>query len=312
VILVLLAFGLLLLALPGLAPQPPRRLPPHEWVTIALLATLAGAGAVLGALVLAAVPALATVVGVPAIADHCRGALAPLATEPTFVSWIAAAAATALLVRMVTSALHSTRAARRARVEAWLGDHHAREDFDVVTVPTDSTLAFGVPGPSPQVVISTGLAERLGADELEAVVSHEAAHLRLHHSTVLAVLHGIEASLGMLPFVRRTGGRLRAALEVWADAAALGEVADRRSADPQTRRSALRTALVGLTSTGCIITAENERIARLARRPSPRPLFVRAMVYAPVLVLVVAVGLTAVGWFTDAHHAVALGDPCTH
>ena len=303
-ILVLLAFGLLLLALPGLALQPPRRLPPHEWATIALLATLAGAGAVFVALVLAAVPALTTVFGVPAIADHCRSALAPLATEPTFVSWIAAAAAVAFLVRMLTRILSASRAARRARVEPWLGDHHAREDFDLVTVPTPSTLAFGVPGPNPQVVISTGLAQRLETDELDAVVSHEAAHLRLHHSTVLAVLHGIEASLGMLPFVHRTLGRLRAALEVWADAAALGEAAN--------RRSALRTALVDLSSTGCIVTVETDRIARLARRSAPRPLLVRAAVYAPVFVLVVAVGLTAVGWFTEAHHAVALGDPCTH
>lgn len=302
-ILVLLASGLVLLALPGLAPQPPRRLPPHEWATMALLATVAGAGAVLVALVLAAVPALTAVLGVPAIADHCRGALAPLATEPTFVSWMAAGAATVLLVRMVTRVLHSSRAARRARVEPWLGDHHVRADFDLITVPTDSMLAFGVPGSNPQVVISTGLADRLGPDELEAVVSHEAAHLRLHHSAVLAVLHGIEASFGMIPFVRRTVGRLRAALEVWADAAALGEATG--------RRSALRAALVGLTSTGCIVT-ETDRIARLARRSAPRPLLVRAVVYAPVFVLVVAVGLTAVGWFTEAHHAVALGDPCTH
>lgn len=303
-ILVLLAVGLLLLSLPGLAPQPPRRLPPHEWATMALLATLSGAGAVLVALVLAAVPALTAVLGVPAIADHCRGALAPLATEPTFVSWLAGAAAAVLLVTLVTRVLHSTRAARRARVEPWLGEHHAREDFDLVTVPTSSPLAFGVPGPSPQVVISTGLAQCLGTDELEAVVSHEAAHLRLHHSAVLAVLHGIEASLGMLPFVRRTIGRLRAALEVWADAAALDGATD--------RRSALRTALVGLTDTRCTVTAESDRIARLARRSVPRPLLVRAALYAPVLVLVVAVALTAVGWFTSAHHAVALGDPCAH
>ncbi len=303
-ILVLFAAGLLLLALPGLAPEPPRRLPPHEWATIALLATLAGAAAVLGALVLAAVPVLTAVLGVPAIADHCRGALAPLATDPTVVSWVAALTAGVLLGRLGRSVLRSTRAARQSRVEPWLGEHEAREDFDLVIVPTPSTLAFGVPGLSPQVVVSTGLVQRLDADELEAVVGHEAAHLRLHHSAVLAVLQGIDSSLGVVPFVRRTVVRLRAALEVWADTAALGEAPG--------RDSALRTALVGLTDTGCIVAAEAERIARLARRPAPRPLLVRVAVYAPVLVLVTAVGLTAAGWFTAAHHAVALGAPCTH
>lgn len=306
-ILALLVFGLLLLALPGAVSQPPRRLPPHEWTTVALVAMLIGVLALLAGLALAAVPVVALTLGIPGVADQCRGALAPLATEPTFIDWIAAALAVVLAARVGVAIIRSMRAASRTRVEPWFGDHHPRDGFDVVTIPTDAVLAFGVRGQTPQVVISTGLSQRLRRDELEAVVGHEAAHLRLHHPAILALLHGIDAGLGVAPFVSRSVRRLRAALEVWADT-----VVDREGA---ARRRSLHAALVGVTDAAVSTSARSEawdRIGRLSRRTNPRPLFVRAAVYAPVLVLIITVGATAVGWFTDAHHAVALGDPCTH
>jgi beta-lactamase regulating signal transducer with metallopeptidase domain len=179
----------------------------------------------------------------------------------------------------------------------------------LVVVPTDRLLAFGVPGRSPQVVISAGLTRRLERDELEAVVVHEAAHLRLRHATVLSILLGIEAGFSVIPFVGRSIEAVRAALEVWADAAVPGS----RSAT----HNPLRRALVDVTtanrcSSPNVDAETNDRVHRLARRARPQPALVRAAVYTPVAVLVLTAAALVAGWFTDAHHAVALGQPCTH
>jgi hypothetical protein len=305
VILVLLVLGVVLLALPGAVRVPPHRLPPHEWTSVAFVSIVAGTAALLAGLMLAAVPAVAAALGIPDVAHECRGALAPLATEPTFLSWIAAALAIVLTARIGGASISSFRRARRARVEPWLGDHDPRDGFDLVTVPADAPLAFGVPGRTPQVVISTALTERLQRNELEAVVDHEAAHLRLHHPRMLAVLRGIDVGLGVAPFVAGSVRRLRAAFEVWADAVVEGQ-------SPADRRS-LEAALLDVAAADAGAHAASEardRIGRLRRRAHPRPVVVRAAVYAPVAVLVLTVAVTAAGWFTDAHHAVALGAPC--
>ena len=183
-----------------------------------------------------------------------------------------------------------------------------RDGFELVVVPTDRILAFGVPGRTPQVVISTGLSGRLNGSELEAVIGHEAAHLRLRHPALIAVLHGIDAGVGILPFVARSVRRLLTGLEVWADSAVEGEVTG-------DRRAALCAALICVTEPGNIPGATSDaqdRIARLRWTMRPRPAYVRSAVYASVLVLSVVVAVTAAGWFTSAHHAVALGVPCVH
>jgi hypothetical protein len=129
VILTLFAFGLVLLALPGVVRRPPRRLPAGEWAPVAVVSLLAGAAAVLTGLALAAVPAVSTLFGVPGIADHCRTALAPLATDPTFLSWLAGAAAIVVAARSLLFGARATTGARRARIEPWLGEHTQRGEF---------------------------------------------------------------------------------------------------------------------------------------------------------------------------------------
>jgi Zn-dependent protease with chaperone function len=307
-ILALFALAAALLALPGVLPMPPRRLPVGEWSIVALLAIIVGAFGAIAALALAAVPALANVLGIASLADHCRTVLAPLTVEPTFVSWVAGALAVTLGVRTGCSIIQGLRRARSARIEPWLGEHRQRGSIEVVIVPTETLLAFGVPGRSPQVVLSSGLIDALDADQVEAVVAHEVAHLRLRHPLVIAILHGIDAGLGFLPFVALSVRRARAALELWAD---------QQVEHSSTRcREALRTTLAGFADIACTssgVAAETrERVVVLEGRGEPRPAVMRAAAYTPVGVLVLTVVLTAAGWFTDAHHAVALGDPCVH
>jgi len=307
VILALLVLGLVLLAIPGLVPEPPRRLPAREWTPVALLAMVAGVLALLAGLTLAALPTLAPVIGISELADRCRELLAPFAIESGIIDVLAAGLAILIASRIVVGIAHSARAARRTRIEPWLGEHELRAAFELVVVPTDLILAFGVPGRTPQVVLSTGLVGRLRTDELEAVIDHEAAHLRLRHPALVAVLHGIDAGVGILPFVARSVRRVLSGLEVWADSAVDGEATGGQS-------DALFAALVCVTEP-TIMGAPSDvdsRVGRLRWAPRPRPVYARSAVYASVLILSAVVAVTAAGWFTNAHHAVALGAPCVH
>ena len=307
-ILALLILGVTLLAVPGVVPEPPRRLPARDWTPVALLAMVAGVVALLSGLTLAALPTVAPVFGISTFADRCREFLAPFAIESSLIDVLAAGLAIVIASRIALRIAQSARAARRARIEPWLGEHERRHGFDLVVVPTDRILAFGVPGRTPQVVLSTGLSERLSADELDAVVGHEAAHLRLHHPALVAVLHGIDAGVGILPFVAHSVRRLLTGLEVWADAAVDIDAAG-------SRRDALCTALACVTDPAIIRGAPADaetRISRLQWALRPRPVYARSVVYASIVTLSVVVAVVAVGWFTDAHHAVALGAECVH
>jgi Zn-dependent protease with chaperone function len=301
VIIALLAVGALLLVLPGIPRRPPRRLPQSEWTPLATAALVAGALAVEGALVLAATPAIASIVEDPTLADRCRGALSPLATDPSPLSWAAAALVVTFAVRALLCGGRSYARARRTRVESWLGDHEPRRGFDLVVLPTSRLVAFGVAGSRRQVVISHGLVQAFEPAQVEAIIGHEAEHLRLHHSQVLVALAAIEGAFGWAPAVGRSADTLRAGLETWAD-----EEAGAR--DDATRRS-LCQALAGVLG-GAGVTSD--RVQRLERPERSRSPFVRFVTYTPVAVLVVTTGVLVSGWLTDVHHAIALGGSCTH
>jgi len=289
-----------LLALPALAARWSRRIPAADWTRVVLVALAAGFATVFGALLLAAVPALAWVVDAPTVVDHCRGLLAPLAADPTLLSWVTAVAASALVVRFASGAHRALTGARRARVEAWLGEHRDAGDYELVVLPTPEVLAFGVPGSPPQVVVSTGLVDVLEPEQTSAVIAHEIAHHRLHHSRVLAFLAGLECAFAWFSPAGRSVEAGRTAVEAWADDAAGHDVSV---------RSSLRSALSGMARG---TWHADQRLARLRTRQPIRAPVVRFASYAPVALLLVTVLALVAGWFTDAHHAVALGAPCDH
>ncbi len=305
-ILALLLVGLLLLWFPRLAASMSRRFPAHEWASVTFMSVVVGSVAVMVGLVLSAEPLLQSAIGSSEI-DYCRDALAPFAGGSPFLSLVATVAVIVVAIRMISTAVRSRRATRRARIEPWLGEHSDREGFELVIVPTDRLVAYGVAGGDRQVVLSEGLRATLSPREMDAVLAHESAHLRLHHSKMLTVLSAIEAGLGGVPLVRRSITQVRSSLEFWADAAA--------EAEYTVTIHTLCAALVGVTASASALAptmpAEaRDRMHRLRRRPAPRPALVRAILYAPVALLALVVAMSAVGWLTDAHHALALGAPC--
>jgi hypothetical protein len=299
-ILALLVLGLLLLSLPAIAAPASPRLPARDWTCVVMLALVAGVATVLGALVLASVPVLAWTLDAPTVVDHCRGVLAPIATDPTLLSWTTAGLVVLLGLRMVRGGSRAFVGARRSRVEPWLGEHTDEGGYVLVVLATPEVVAFGVPGQPPQVVISTGLIDVLEPPETAAVIAHEVAHHRLRHARLLALLSGIERSFSWFPPAARSIETGRTAIEAWADDAAGHDQAARRS---------LRSALRGMTRR---TWHADQRVARLASRMPARTAIVRFASYAPVAVIVVTAAVLVAGWLTDAHHAVALGFRCHH
>jgi Zn-dependent protease with chaperone function len=293
--------GVLLLAFPGRHRTPPRRLPLDEWVPLVTASMVSGALAIATGLAFIALPTVTHAVGAPELLDSCHEVLAPFADDPTALGWAAFIAFLALVSRAATGAVRSYRGARAARVESWLGTHTHHDGFDLVLLPTPELLAFGVPSHPPQVVISAGVTAKIEPGGLDALIHHEAAHHRLHHSRYLTALAGIEHAFGplVLPALRRSTGVIRDALEAWAD-----DHAARADLDTLPLRHALIAASRESTRTVA------DRIDRLDRPARTRPAAARALAYTPTSALSLASVVLVIGWATDAHLFVTSGFHC--
>lgn len=251
----LIVLGGIALVLPGLRPSFVLRGNPAWFAVLHALSLLLGLVALLVGLgVSAAVGVIALVVGAPAarLGDH-------LAPGGVIVD---AAAALALLVlgsRALVVARRTRRLRRAARAEAWLGEHRREADHVLVVVPTAEAVAYCVPGPPPQVVLSQGVLDHLDGPLVAFVIGHERAHLRRKHHRLLQVATVADALLGALPPVARSAAMVRLAVERAADEDAAGVTlherrrgalalrrlaAIQRTADPAVARYRARQLLV--------------------------------------------------------------------
>lgn len=302
---VLILAGVALLVLPGVADSRARSLHPSEWSRINRLAMRSGVAAVQLGLFLTAAPTILRAVGVESVADACHRALGPVLPGGVVTGWFSAAAGATILVTGRVVRARSLRVQREARIEHWLGEHHALGGTTVVVLPTDEVVAYATPGSPPQVVLSRGLHDALQPDELDAVVAHELAHLRGGHHRDLVLAAVVDATLGWVPGVRASTGVLRLSVERSADE----EVAERR---PGTRDS-LRRALLKTTETmlGPVpaLTAAYTLVARIEALAVPPPapgLRQRAVMFVPLAVLVAVAASCVLAWSVYTHHS-ALG-----
>jgi Zn-dependent protease with chaperone function len=243
VLFVLFATGLALLALPAVARRGGRRLlHPDEWGRLCATAIAGGGLVVEVAAVLYAAPTLATSSGIPMLAQLCQRMLAPLAPGGPVAGWTAAAVAATLPALGGIGWARARRAARQAWVERGLGHQTLQPGYELVVLPTPYLVAVSVPAlgraPAGQVVISEGLVDALGSDELDAVLRHEAAHLRHRHDRYLAAAAMIDHAFAWFLPARWSTASLRVALERWADEDAAAAIGD---------RGLLRQALVSVT-----------------------------------------------------------------
>jgi len=286
-ILLLLASALGLLALPGCARPLGRRLPPAEWAKLCAGLLLAGGVALEAGLVVVGGPTALRLAGMKGVADLCEHLLGALAPGGTPLGMAAAMTALLLAVAAGRSLVRARHSRRVLRVEPGLGWHVEWCGHDLVVLPSEELVAFSAGGRPPQVVVSQRLVDILADHELAAVLRHELAHVHHRHERYLLLARVVEQSLWLLPFVRRSTGALRCALERWADEEASGGA--RRG------RESVRAALVrvieatatpdvaAFVSLGTVV----ERLQALQAAPaSGLSLLRRFVVYVPALVLV--------------------------
>ena len=301
-IAVVVLAGLALLALPGLAASTAMHLPPREWRRSSRVAIGLGLVAVELGLALGAVPTVSAAAGVESVAEACHHLLGAHLPGGAATGWASASASVALLAVGGAAARRARRLRRAARIGRGLGEHRRVPGATLVVLPTDTVVAYAAPGPSPQVVVSRGLADALAPDELDAVVRHELAHLRNRHHHDLALAGVVDSTLGWIPGMRASTASLRLSVERSADE----DACDRPGAREATRRALVRAtetmvgAVPAFTAAGTLL-ARLEALAAPPRQPNLRR---RLAVFGPVVALAAASGSSLLGWAVASHHGL--------
>jgi hypothetical protein len=311
VVFVILLSGGLLLALPGFAQPLARRLPPEHWARASAGALLVGAAMVQLSAMLVAAPTVLGALGVHSLAAACERLLGPVTPGGDVMGWAAAALSVALPAVVGRRVAAAVRHRRTLEVEFSIGDHRPWAGHDLVVLPTEEPLAFSVDGHSPQIVVSRGLVAALSPAQLEAVLRHEAAHLRHRHQRFLLVASALDCRFPYLAHpLRRSTASLRGALERWADEAAAG-------ADPQARRN-VRDALLAVVTAAvnaavpAFSTADTvvERLRALDAPPVRVAPARRAALSSPALALPL-LGMVALAvWMGDIQVVLAMAGRC--
>ncbi|MFC7447306.1 M56 family metallopeptidase [Rhodococcus daqingensis] len=187
-----------------------------------------------------------------------------------FVSATAAAVVVGWrLVRGLGTARRRTHAhARDARVVG-----RRVPGIDALVLDAGERAAYCVPGRPNVIIVTSSALDALGANELDAVLAHERAHLNGHHPQLLAVLRVLAETLPRVALFRVGAAQVSRLLEMCAD-------------DAATRihgRSALLAGLIALAGSGpapaegmgATSVAVLDRAGRLAA-PLPAPDRVRA------------------------------------
>jgi beta-lactamase regulating signal transducer with metallopeptidase domain len=267
-----------LLALAGvLAVGAPRMITGQRWSTrsprLALWAWHANAGTVMAASCLAAVSALMHLdhlVG-PAwrvCLDAMQGAHGTGGQVGAAVGLVLLGVVTVRLAASCWKVGQSTRS-ERGRQRLMLRSAGRRDArLQATVVAHERPAAFVLPGRHSEIVVTTAAVRLLSPAELAAVLAHERAHARGHHSMLRNVAHVLHRAFPRLPVFRHGAREVARLVEVCAD-----DTAVRRH-----RRIDLARALVAMAcpaapepvlhANGGDVTA---RLHRLLDPPPPLP-----------------------------------------
>jgi Zn-dependent protease with chaperone function len=184
----------------------------------------------------------------------------------------------ALVVRFVVLGVLAAR--RRARI----GREHLstlriaarRDEASPATWWLDHAepLAFSLAHGAGVIVATEGLARRLPAPEVRAVLAHERAHLRRRHHLLLTWVDALAKALPFLPLFRRAPAAVRELVELDADVSAV------RTCGSEVVRRALLGVTGHGTPEGTLAMARDSvdlRLARLATGRAPSGRFRRSL-----------------------------------
>jgi len=158
-------------------------------------------------------------------------------------------------------------------------------------------LAYCLPGVRSRVVVSEGTLKSLSDSEIDAILTHERAHLRARHDLVLEMFTAVHAAF---PRFVRSGNALdgvRLLIEMLADDAAV------RAAGPTPLARALVACAAGRTPSGALAAGGPTtvlRVRRLGGRPNSRAVAATAYLAAAALLVVPTLAL-AMPWLTELH-----------
>lgn len=219
--------SLMLVSIPALALPVARRTDhPKPWALVTALCLGSGFVLIEVSLIHASLPVVFTMMGLRRLAEACRSLGGHLfGAAPPFGVFSGL-----LAVLIAGQAVRGARAVARTHRALRAGTSLAA----TMTVGTESASllplrngwAVAVPGPTPQVILSTNLLASLGSQEISAVVDHEMAHLRHHHARFLLLGSAVGSGLGFLPWMRRGARTLQLLLEEWADLEATSDSPD--------------------------------------------------------------------------------------
>lgn len=301
--LVVAISGLVLLVLPWILRGRLAELAPAEGTRATSVSLRAGLALVQFGLFATAVPAVLGGAGAHELADACSQVLGPAAPGGDVTGWASLGLLAWVLYARWRARRHVRCVTRTTRIEPWLGHHCEAAGYDLAVVPATEPLAYSVPGPRPQIVVSEGLCEVMTATELAAVIRHEASHLRRRHHRELVLACEVEAVCSPFPALTRATGVLRLAVERCADEDAVLCPEDRHDI----RRALTKTAATLAAAVAALSPAETivARLAALEHAPAAsvtgRAQTV-AMIAAPVVI-----GLAGAASLALSRHHVLLG-----
>ena len=220
-----------------------------------LQAVVALAG--LGATALALAAALRAVSFTPpdagALLAACRSFVLPHLTVASVLTLALGSVSFAVLALAARAVVRGLRAKRR-----FLDSLHVLGSFRSTRVFEGSQpQAFCAGLLRPRVYLSTGAIDALEAEELDAVLAHEAQHARMRDPLRVFCLRVLSESLFFLPALRRLADRYASLSELAADAAAV------RASGGDRRPLASALLLFGEAPNPAVVSIAPERVDHL-------------------------------------------------
>ncbi|MGW4248727.1 M56 family metallopeptidase [Nocardia sp. NPDC004722] len=143
----------------------------------------------------------------------------PLQTGLLVLSGFASLAATLVAYRLAATLLRSRRRTlEHARMARVAGRHHP--DLDAVVLDVDHPAAYCVAGKPHTIVVSRGVLTALDDHHVDAVLSHERAHLEGRHHLLLTLTRGLATVMPRIDLFTVGASEVARLLEMLADDAA--------------------------------------------------------------------------------------------
>lgn len=310
-LLAVVAAAAVLLALPGAFDRFGRRIPQREWTWLCTVGLGGGLALLEAVLVLRAAPTVLRAAGVAWLASACERVLRPLVAGGPAMGWGAGAAAVALPAAALVHWWRGRRVRDRLVRDLWLGETRPIAGHAVVVLPLARQLAVSVDhNGTMAIIVSEGLLRVLDPAQVEAVVRHEAAHLRHRHQRMLTLAGAVEAIFGGFPPVVRSAAALRLTVERWADE----EAADHAVGGRRAVRDSLlvlvgvapATGLAGFTDAATVAA----RLAALESPPPAPPSGRHLMLYVPGSVAGAVAAPALVTWGGHVNMVLAMAGRC--